>query len=416
MNQDTFSNPTLATGQAPHSAKPKGANRRWIWVTGTAFVFVAGAGGWFMSRPQANVPPPPQIAKTVTPVLELAHSDVGVIEARELQITLSVSGSLMPVAQAVVKARVGGELQSGLALEGTSVTRGQVIGRLSNPESSARLAAQQATLEEANARLAFAQKNNGANQLLLKQNYISQNAVDTSKNNVDLAEASVKSAKASAEIARLTVADNIIRSPISGIVSRRHAQPGEKVSPDSPVYTIVDLSSLNLEAQVPANEIGRIKINQPVAFQVDGFANRTFTGKVARINPTTEAGSRSIIVYISVENRQGELKGGMFAKGSITTSQSVQGPVVALTAVRQEKAGDVVYVIENNTVVAKPVQLGLRNEDEGLAEVTTGLSPGSRVIMTPLTDVRPGSKIKLPNVNSAADTADSIAAPSARKG
>lgn len=414
MSQDTFSNPNLATGQAPHSAKPKAASRRWIGVASTAFILVAGAGGWFVNRTQANVPPP--IAKAVAPVLELAHSDVETIQARELQITLSVSGSLMPAAQAVVKAKVGGELQGGLALEGTSVKRGQVIGRLSNPESNARLAAQQATLEEANARLAFAQKNNGANQLLLKQNFISQNAVDTSKNSVDLAEASVKSAKASAEIARINVADNTIRSPISGIVSRRHAQPGEKVSPDSPIYTIVDLSSLDLEAQVPANEIGRIKINQAVTFQVDGFANRTFTGKVSRINPTTEAGSRSIVVHISVENRQGELKGGMFAKGSITTSQSAQGPVVALTAVRQQKTGNVVYVIENNTVVAKPVQLGLRNEDEGVAEVTTGLSPGSRVIVTPLADVKPGSKIKLPSSSSAADTANSVGSASARKG
>jgi hypothetical protein len=128
------------------------------------------------------------------------------------------------------------------------------------------------------------------------------------------------------------------------------------------------------------------------------------------------------MVHISVENRQGELKGGMFAKGTITTSQSAQGPVVALTAVRQQKTGNVVYVIENNTVVAKPVQLGLRNEDEGFAEVTTGLSPGSRVIVTPLTDVKPGSKIKLPgagsagSAGSAADTADSVGAPSARKG
>ncbi len=372
-------------------------NRRWpiraLFLTGAVATI---SGAWFMNRPQASVPPKPPI-QAAAPVLELAQSDVGVIAVRPLQVTLAVAGSLTPAAQAVIKSRISGELQGSLVPEGHSVSKGQVLARLSNPESGARLAAQEASVEEASARLAMAEKNNSANQLLLKQNFISQNAVDTSKNNVALAQASVKSAQANAEIARINLADTVIRSPISGIVSRRHAQPGEKISPDAPIYTIVDLSQLDLEAQVPANEITRIKINQLVEFQVDGFANRTFTGKVSRINPTTEAGSRSIMVHISVANPNQELKGGMFAKGSITTAQSPQSPVVALSAIRQQKGSDVVYTIENNTIVVRPVQLGLRNENEGLVEINSGLEAGSKVLLTPLPDVKPGSKIKLPN-------------------
>jgi RND family efflux transporter MFP subunit len=162
------------------------------------------------------------------------------------------------------------------------------------------------------------------------------------------------------------------------------------------VFSIVDLRQLTLDAQVPASDIPRVKVGQEVAFRVDGFGERVFAGKVVRINPSTEAGSRAMIVYIGVDNPDGLLRAGMFAKGAVTTEKSAARPLLPLTAVRAEKGSDVVYRIEGGKVVAQPVKLGLRNGDEGLVEALDGIAAGATVLALPLDGIKPGDRVKLP--------------------
>jgi RND family efflux transporter MFP subunit len=212
----------------------KKRTRLWRWSAATVILLGIGASSWVMLQPKANTDKNANKAKAeakTPPVLELAQSDISLVEARPLQLTLPISGSLTPVVLTTVKAKVGGTLQEILVQEGMPVKRGQVIARLNNAELHARLASLHAALEEAQARAGLAHKNNSANQALLKQNYISKNAYDTSQNNVELAQANVKSAQANAEIARIAIADSVIQAPISGIVSRRPLRPGKKFRP-----------------------------------------------------------------------------------------------------------------------------------------------------------------------------------------
>ena len=379
-------------------ASPLAATRRRRWRAPLLVLVVLGlaGGGWtvMQSQQQAAKAAAQQASKKKdkekTPVHELAQSDVAAIAARALSISRPRSGSLAPQTQATIKAKVSGEIHETTLQEGQSVAAGQVLVRLDAADQRARLTQQQAMLDEAQARLSMAAKNEANSQALLKQKYISQTAYDTTQNSVDLARASVKSAAAMVDIARIALADTVIRAPMAGIVSKRHVQAGEKVSPDMPVYTIVNLAQLTLEAPVPSADIPRIKLGQDVHFKVDGFGARDFAGKVTRINPTTESGSRAMLVYIAVDNGDGALRGGMFAKGSIVTERSIVAPLVPLSAVRQEKQGPVVYALLGNKVVEQPVTLGLRNEDEGYAEVTSGLVPGAKVIVARLDGVKPG--------------------------
>lgn len=370
--------------------------RRWRAPVLILLVLGLAGGGWtvMQSKQQSARAAEAQAAKKKeqarTPVHELAQGDVAAIGARALSVSLPLSGSLAPLNQATIKAKVSGEIRETTVQEGQQVSSGQVLLRLDAADQRARLTQQQAMLDEAQARLSMASKNEANSQALLKQKYISQTAYDTTQNSVDLARASVKSAAAMVEIARIALADTVIRAPMAGIVSKRHVQAGEKVAPDMPVYTIVNLAQLTLEAPVPSAEIPRIKIGQEVRFKVDGFGARDFSGKVARINPTTESGSRAMLVYIAVDNGDGALRGGMFAKGSIVTERSSVAPMVPLTALRTEKHGTVVYAVVDNKVVEQAVTLGLRNEDEGYAEVKEGLAPGTRVIVAKLDGVKPG--------------------------
>jgi len=390
---------TLPLAQPTTTTSP----RHWKKAVAALLIVLLTGGGWYAMKARGAAKPaeaaqgeggPGKNAAKID-VYELSKADVATIGRRELRLDLPLAGALAPLDQATVKSKVSGVVLETTLQEGMSVAAGQVIARLDAADQRARVAQMQAAYDEANARLSLAKKNNANSQALLKQNYISQSSYDTTQNSVELAEASLAAARAQLDMARIALADTVIKAPLAGVVSKRHVQAGEKLAPDMPVFTIVSLKQLNLEAQVPASEVPRVKIGQEVRFKVDGYQQREFIGKVARISPTTEAGSRSMIVYIAVDNADGALRGGMFAKGAITTRKSADAPLVPLAAVREVKGENVVYTIIDKQVVAKPVTLGLRNEDEGMAEVTAGLDAGATVITARLDGVKPGQKVRI---------------------
>jgi RND family efflux transporter MFP subunit len=384
--------------------------RRPSWRAPVTLLVVAGlaAGGWglIQARGKAGAadaaPSAAAGKKDDKPVVfELAGGDVATVEQRALSRSLPLSGSLTPLTQATIKSKVSGQVSMTTAQEGQHVTSGDVLVEVDAADPRARLAQQQALLEQAQAKLSLATKNQVNNQALLKQKYISQNAYDTTQNSVELAQADVKSAQAQVDLARIALNDMTIHAPISGIVSKRYVQAGEKLAPDLPVYSIVNLAQMTMEAQVPASEIPRVKVGQDVNFRVDGFEQRTFHGKVTRINPGTEAGSRALLVYIAVDNADGALRSGMFAKGSIVTDTTAPRPLVPLNALRNDNGATVVYKIDGGKVVVQPVRLGLRNDDEGYAEVDAGLVAGNSVITAKLDGLKPGSRVKVAPVTPA---------------
>ncbi len=386
--------------------------RRWI-ISGVLLVIVlAGAGAFFMARVGEKKSGAEKPAAKVD-IMELAAGDVVRIEAHDLRVQLPVSGALTALHQATVKSKVAGEVRETPVPEGVRVHRGEVVVRLDGADLKARLGAQQAAVEDARARLALARKNHDNNAALLKQKFISQNAVDTAENSVELALAAVKSADAQLDIAHRAMDDSVVRSPIDGIVSKRFVQPGEKASPDMPLFAVVDLSELILEAQVPASEIPRVAIGQSVSFTVDGFGARGFAGKVSRINPAAESGSRAITVYVAVANADHALKSGMFANGAITLEKTAMVPVLPIGALREKSGATTVYRVDSGKVIEQPVRLGLRSIDDGLVEVTAGLPVGAQVLAVSLEGIKPGTPVRLPGAVS--KTAAPTAVPVATK-
>jgi RND family efflux transporter MFP subunit len=403
----------------PPFTQPTVRSARWRKPAAALIVIALAGGGWTVLRGKQEAAPAAASAapaKEKKDIFELSSGDIAAIDARSLAVSLPLSGSLAPLSSATIKSKVSGVVEATTLQEGMAVSAGQVLARIDQADLRARLQQQQAQLDEAQAKLALATKNETNSQALLKQKYISQNAYDSTQNSVDLARASVKSASAMVELARIALNDGVIKAPIGGVISKRHVQAGEKLALDMPVYSIVNLSELVLEAQVPASEIPRVKVGQDVRFRVDGYAQRDFHGKVARINPSTEAGSRAMLVYIAVKNDDSALRAGMFAKGSIVTDRSGVAPIVPLAAVRSDKDGkQIVYKVAAGKLVAQPVKLGLRNDDEGYAEVTEGLEQGANVIVSRLDSLKPGALVKLPaGVTDAPPSAQAKAAEPAK--
>ena len=324
-------------------------------------------------------------------VLEFAPADLTIVENRALSRTLPFSGSLSPVIQSTVKSKVSGEVRQVLAREGERVNQGQILAQIDTADLKARLDAQVAALEETRARWSIADKNRESNLKLLKQNFISQNAFDTTHSTLEASAASVRSAEAQLRLAQNAMQDAVIRAPINGILAKKMVNGGEKVGPDSPMFTVVDLAKMEIEAPAPASEIPGVKVGQIATFKVDGFGERVFEGRVERINPVTEQGSRSIILYLSVVNRDGALKGGMFAKGFLVLARTEPATVVPFAAVREDAGQMFVFTLEGGKVAKRNITLGMREEQAGLVEVKTGLEKGAQVVSARMVGLKPGA-------------------------
>ncbi|MEB0137168.1 efflux RND transporter periplasmic adaptor subunit [Actimicrobium sp. CCC2.4] len=372
--------------------QPLPPSKRWM-IPVAVVVVIAVAGGVMSMRPAKPVEPEKNAAPAV---MELAAADVFTVIARDLRVQLPMSGALTAQQQAIVKSKVAGEVRAAPVAEGIRVRRGEVVVRLDTADLKARVGVQEGALDDARARLALAGKNRENSNELLKQKFISQNALDTTQNGVDLAQAAVKSASAQLDIARRAFDDAQVRSPIDGIISKRYVQAGEKATPDMALFAVVDLSRLILEAPVPASEIPRVQVGQGVTFAVDGFGPRVFTGDVVRINPAAEAGSRAIMVYVAVANADGALKSGMYAKGGITLGKSSLVPAVPVAALRSKDGVTTVLRIADGKIIEQVVRPGLRNDDEGMVEITAGLSVGMPVLAVKLDGIKAGSLVKLP--------------------
>ena len=371
------------------SAAPSARNRQgWVKLT-LAVISVAVVAGSLVAWRASSAKK--EDKKPVEVTLEFSPADITSVEQRSLTRTLPFSGSLSPLVQSTVKSKVSGDVQRVLAREGETVSRGQVLAQIDTFDLNARLDTQLAALEEAKAKWSIADKNRESNLKLLKQNFISQNAFDTTHSTLEASAASVRSAEAQVRLAKNAMQDAVIRAPINGILARRMVNGGEKVGPDSPMFTVVDLSRMEIEAPAAASEIPSVKVGQIATFKVDGFGERVFEGRVERINPITEQGSRSITLYLSVANRDGVLKGGMFAKGLLVLDKTQPTAVVPLSAVREDGGKSYVFTLESGKVAKRDVTLGMTEAQAGLVEVKTGLEKGVQVVSARMVGLKPGA-------------------------
>jgi len=364
------------------------ASRWWLAAAGLAAAALASI---FIAHENSVASAQP----TSAPVIEFAAGDLVQPQTRELRLSISITGTLQPRNWTTVKAKVSGDLKTILVREGESVKPGQVLARIDTQDAQARLDEKVADLDGGRAQLALAQKNRANNQALLQQNFISQNAFDSVQSNYQVSDARLKALEAQVALAKKALADTVITAPQAGIVSQRHAQPGEKLPVDGKILTLVDLAQMEVEAAVPAGDIPSIRVGQEVSFRVEGFGERDFRGRIDRINPATQSGSRSILVYAVLPNQDNALKGGMFAKGSVTLSRIESAQVLPLSAVREENGKAYVMRIANDRLEPRAVKLGLRNEDEGVVQIVDGLDAQSRVVRANSGTFKPGAIVKI---------------------
>ena len=317
--------------------------RRTFWIVLTVCLLVAGVAGAMLkkqNRPAAG------LSNTAMAVLEFLPTDITQVKTRDLRQLLPLSGSLRAVNQVSVKAKVAGEVREVLVREGEAVKAGQVLVRMDANEYQARVDQARGSLMAARGQLDMATKTRDNNKALLNQGFISRNAFDNADSQFEIARANVESAQGALDVAQKALADTVIRAPISGLVSSRAVQPGEKVSADNRLLDVVDLAQMEMEAAVPAADIMSVALGQEVQVKIEGIP-APLAGKVMRINPATQAGSRSIMVYVQIDNPQNALRVGMFGEAHLTIAKKAGVLTVPQSAIQNDAGNTYVYAIES---------------------------------------------------------------------
>ena len=363
----------------------------WSLAAALAAIAIAGAAIAISSKKAGE----DAAKKSERPPLEFTQRDVVSLQPKRLSVEVTVPGSVQAVSQATVRAKLSAEIKRVLVREGDRVTAGQAIAEFDTAHLRAQMAERKATLESSRAQLAMADRTRQANAQLVKQNFISQNAFDTADSAHQVQLAAVATAQAQLELVQLSMTDAVVRAPISGTVSKRHVQPGEKVSFDAPLLSIVDLAQLEVQAQVPISDVTQIRKGMPTHVDVEGVDGRKFEGRVERINPSAEPGTRTINIYVSLANEDSLLKTGMFARVLLTISPEVEVPALPLSAVRTDAAQPFVWVVSDEKLARRSIVTGKRDDRAQWVEVTSGLAPGEVVLATKFDNLKDGLAAKV---------------------
>jgi RND family efflux transporter MFP subunit len=361
------------------------------WLIGLLVVALAGAGAVVASRQTQ----PAAAKKDERPPLEFAQADVVSLQPRRLSVELAVPGSVLAVSQATVRSKLSAEVRRVTVREGDKVTAGQIVAEFDTAQLRAQLAERNAAWESARAQLATTERTRQANAQLVKQNFISQNAFDTADSAHQAQLAAVAAARAQLEQTQIQMADSVVRAPISGIVAKRHVQPGEKLAFDAPLMAIVDLAELEVQAQVPVSDVPQIRKGMTAQVDVEGIAGRRFAGRVERINPSTEPGTRTVNIYVSLPNEESLLKAGMFARVVLTTLPEAEAMALPASALRTDGQQSYVWVIAEGKLARRNIVTGRRDERAQLVEVTSGLAPSDVVLATKFDNLKDGLAAKV---------------------
>ncbi|MDP1687222.1 efflux RND transporter periplasmic adaptor subunit [Hydrogenophaga sp.] len=327
------------------------------------------------------------------PAYTLSPTDVVAVQSIELTQTVALSGSVDALQTAAIKAKTAGEIQGLSKREGDPVKAGEVVARIDSTEAQARVRQTARQAESAQAQVAIARRTFDNNQALVRQGFISSTALDTATANLSSAEATHQAALAALDIARKALADTTLRSPLTGQISARLVQNGERVGIDTRVLDVVDLSGFEMEAAIAPADAVAVKVGQTAHLTVEGQPGPV-QATVARINPSVQAASRSVLVYLRVPALPG-MRQGLFAQGHIVIG-AVTALAVPVSAVRNDKPQPYVQVVREGAVVHVPLQEGatglLGTEPMRAVE---GLPAGTQLLRAQAGLIREGTAVRL---------------------
>ncbi|HWK84811.1 MAG TPA: efflux RND transporter periplasmic adaptor subunit, partial [Caldimonas sp.] len=311
-----------------------------------------------------------------------------------MPLVVEFSGPLVAPRTAIVRAKAPGTLLALNVAEGSRVRAGQVIGEIDLADLQTRVSDRAALVESAQASLLEAERQHTANVGLASQNFISSTALQTSQARLDSARAQLKSAQAQLAVSRIGVKEATLAAPISGIVGKRHVVPGEKVSAEQQVVTVVDLSTLELAGSVGTHEVSLLRPGLAVEVKVEG-QDDPVPGRIDRIAPAAEAGTRAIGVVVVLDNKDERFRAGQYAQARVVLADDAQRLTVPSGAVGQASGQDFVWTIENGALVRRLVITGRKDPAAGRVEVSKGIGSEAQILAARFDNLKEGAPARV---------------------
>jgi membrane fusion protein (multidrug efflux system) len=372
----------------------------WAWwgrgaVAGTALLAVACSPG-------------SEAVETGAPVaVEIGAENVVRPEVDDIVAGPLISGELRAQRQATVRAEIGGPVLAAPLEEGQGVTAGALVARIDarsledahqSAESAVRSA--EAAVRSAEAQRDLARRELARMESLVEAGAIAERDLDVARQSVTTAEtqvavavAQMDDARARLVAARQQLDDAEVRAPMAGIVADKAVQAGDVVSPGTALVTIIDPSTLELEASVPSERLADLEVGLPVQFAVRGAAEG-FEGRIVRISPQVDPSTRLASIFVSIPNTGLRLVSGLFAEGRVVLA-SARGTVLPAGAVNETDDHAWVLRVRDGVTERVPVTIGLRDPQTERVEVTSGVAPGDTLLLGAAQGIAPGTAVSV---------------------
>jgi RND family efflux transporter MFP subunit len=385
-----------------------GTGKKLLYIGGSiALALAAGVGLWMWLGGKTT--------EVTTVVAEAQSSGPSLGNS-----VLNASGYVVARRMSTVSSKVTGRISEILVEEGMAVEKDQVIARLDPINSRTILTmaereyeASQRNLAEIEVRLADARRTLDRNEALVKQQLVSQSALDASRAEfnalaarLEASKAQVKVAESGLQMRRIDYQDLEVRAPFAGVVISKDAQPGEMISPMSSggftrtgIATIVDMDSREVEVDVNESYINRVKPDQRVEATLDAYPDAPIAARVINIVPTADRTKATVRVRIGFEKLEPRILPDMGIKVRFLDDEPVAqadtGPRIRVPAAAVQREGDnaYVWVVSSGRVERRAVTLGA--EGDGTIEVRAGVRDGDELVSPVVLGLEDGGKVKL---------------------
>jgi membrane fusion protein, multidrug efflux system len=302
-----------------------------------------------------------------------------------------ISGELRAQREATVRAELGGSMMQVTVEEGQPVRRGTLLGRIDARTLDEARDSAASAVKSAEDHLYQVTREADRTEQLVSAGALATRERDIARSAITAAEAQLADAKSRLASAQRNLGDAIISSPLAGVVSHRAVNAGDVVSPGTELFTIIDPSSMRLEASVPSDALQALRVGATVQFQVRGY-DQPFEGRIERISPQADAATRQVPIYVAIPNAGGRLVAGLFAEGRVV-SESAMGLIVPQNSVNMGDGMPWVLRVSNGRTEKVPVTLGLRDPRTERVQIVSGVNENDILLRGAAQGITPGTPV-----------------------
>jgi membrane fusion protein, multidrug efflux system len=362
---------------------------------------MVAAGGFLLISAACKGGDTAQAASGPATIL-VSPENIVIVSSTRVETGPLISGSLEAEQTAAIRAEVGGSVIATYVEAGQRVAKGARLAKIDDTGIQDSYLSARSGVTSAQSAADLAKREEARANSLLEAGAIAEREVEGARRANIAAQAQLADARARLALAEKQLASTIVTAPFDGVVSERQVSAGDVVAPGGAMFTVIDPSSMRLEAAVPADQLSVVRLGLPVNFTVNGYPDRVFTGKITRINPTADPMTRQVRIYASIPNVGQALVGGLFAEGRVSAESHV-GPTVPVEALDQTGTTPAVMRIRNGTVEKLDVQVGILDAATERVELTAGVAVGDTLLLGAARSITPNTPVKVTPRDAAAE-------------